>query len=276
MFKIFSILLVFKLLISCSSETSKSNEKLNTTESNKTKSKSINSKKNTESNSLNGTYISKKYLDNIKKTKSIFKSRKFDNQTFYGFVLESKNLISKTPILKGFTVHEGGYDVPLIFDTLKNKYIVDLIKLNDSQDDKSYFEINKKHNCIELIFKNEKEIYQKVENDIQTELRKIVMESDYQNMNENKKLVLQKNGDVQNFKDYVYYQIIEDFSLGIQYDAIVFFKSKNAGNWDEGDIYKFEIKNNVLRLNYIKTNWETLEHEIETETLEFKIATNSK
>lgn len=217
-----------------------------------------------ESKSISGEYISSNYIDNINKTKSVYSSRKFDNQSLFGFALDTKNLTSSNPILNGWLVHEGGYDKPLLYDIIKKKFIYDLSKLNNYETKQDAFIINRLQNNLELFFplKNKRELYKKLNFDMQTELRKILFDGIYLDSSQNKNIIFKQDGTVINYKDYVYYEIIYDFSLAIEFDAIIFFKTKRGGNWNDGDIYKFKINNNSINLNFVETNWETMEHRL--------------
>lgn len=266
-FLLFTIAL---LLLSCSGRTSKIKE---IKSFNKTKKLDSNLKTEliTEAKSIEGTYITKSYLTNIKKTKSIYESKKMDSQSLFGFSLDLENLKSSSPFLYGYLVHEGGYDSPIIFDSLKKRFIYYESLKNEFDNEKDIFEINHKQNDIELYFPNthKNEIYKKVIPDIETELRQILIEGNYLDADK-RSIIFKKNGDVLNFKDYVFFEVIYDFSLGIQFDAVIFFKSKEGGNWSHGDIYKFEISNDTLNLNFVQTNWDNLEHNIESKTIALK------
>ena len=266
MIKNIGIFLAFSLLISCGEKKIKDQSKKTKTDSNKSSEK-ICTELFFDAKSIKGEYIVKQYIENIEKTKSIYNSRKFDNHSLFGFILDFTNLITKNPVLYGFKVHEGGYDKPLIYDTLKKKFKYDLSKSNENKQD--YFEITKRQNSLEFYFpfKKKNEYYRKVNIDIQTELRKVIIEGNYCDTLKSKNIIFNKNGEVENFKDYVYYELIYDFTEGIQFDAIIFFKTKKGGNWSNGDLYKYEINKNTIKLNYVQTNWETLEHIIETDTI---------
>jgi hypothetical protein len=53
--------------------------------------------------------------------------------------------------------------------------------------------------------------------------------------------------------------------MGIDFDALVLFDSKEKSNWNDGDIYRVEISNETIQLIAIETNWETLEHHVGSE-----------
>ena len=275
MIKNFKVLTVFLLFLSCSEKTNK--DSLQKTEiyteiDSKNSNDTLINELNFEAKLIYGEYVSKIYLENIEKTKSVFNSKKYDNQSLFGFVLDYETLTSKNPFLKGFTVHEGGYDKPLKYDPIKNKFIYNLSKINEYESNQDFFEITKMQNNLEFFFplKNKRELYKKVEIDFETELRKTLFEGNYNNTFENKTILFNKNGEVTNFKDYVYYEVIYDFSEGIEFDAILFFKTKEGGNWSNGDIYKYVINKSTINLNFVSTNWETLEHIVETETIVLK------
>ena len=111
------------------------------------------------------------------------------------------------------------------------------------------------------------ENYRRVNSNFQTEIRRLLIAGNYISIYDNSEIQFDNDGNVHNFKNFKYYELVADFGEGIDYDAIVFFETLNGGNWPDGEIYKFEIISNSLRLQHVKTNWETLEHEISNEIL---------
>ncbi len=152
---------------------------------------------------LEGEYISETYLANCERTKSIYASQKEDNQSVFGFVLTAKNLLSSSPYLKGFSIHEGGYDIPLKMDSLKRLFVYDTKR--NSMVNTGFFEMQLEQNGLLLNFPllHKKERYRKVFPDVDTELRKLIMEGTYVDSLGNK-MRFRRNGEVTNFKAYAY------------------------------------------------------------------------
>lgn len=221
------------------------------------------------SQSLHGLWISDNYLNNIEKNKSIFLSRKYDTE-IQGFYLDKIALQTDSAFLEGFTDHEGGYSSPIIYDNEKGKFVNDMARLPDYATFPDPFELNFDGNGkIEMYLPKTKktDTYRKVKSNFQTEIRRLLIAGNYKTINNNSEIQFVDNGQVHNFKDFKYYELVADFGLNIEYDAIVFFKTLKGGNWSDGEIYKFEFISNSLHLQHVKTNWETMEHEISDEIL---------
>jgi len=221
------------------------------------------------SQSLHGLWISDNYLNNIEKNKSIFLSRKYDTK-IQGFYLDKTALQTDSAFLEGFTDHEGGYSSPIIYDNEKDKFVNDMARLSDYATFPDPFELNfDGKGKIEMYFPKTKKSdnYRKVNSDFQTEIRRLLIAGNYKAIYDNSEIQFDNNGEVHNFKDFKYYELVADFGLNIEYDAIVFFKTLKGGNWSDGEIYKFEFLSNSLQLQHVKTNWETMEHGISDEIL---------
>lgn len=221
------------------------------------------------SKSLHGLWISDNYLNDIVKNKSIYLSRKYDTK-IQGFHLDKTALQTDSAFLEGFTDHEGGYSSPIKYDNEKDKFVNDMAKLSDYATFPNPFELNfDGKEKMEMYFPKTKKSdnYRKVNSDFQTEIRRLLMAGNYKAIHDNSEIQFDNNGKVHHFKDFKYYELVADFGLNIEYDAIVFFKTLKGGNWSDGEIYKFEFVSNSLHLQHVKTNWETMEHEISAEIL---------
>lgn len=221
------------------------------------------------SQSLHGLWISDNYLNNIEKNKSIFLSRKYDTK-IQGFYLDKTTLQTDSAFLEGFTDHEGGYTSPIKYDNEKDKFVNDIARLPEYATFPDPFELNfDDKGKIKMYFPktNKSDNYRKVNSDFQTEIRGLLIAGSYNAISDNSEIQFDNNGEVHNFKDFKYYELVADFGLNIEYDAIVFFKTLKGGNWSDGEIYKFEIVSNKLYIQHVKTNWETMEHEIDDEIL---------
>ncbi len=251
-------LIFCSFLVSCNNRTSTENHASNQS--------TIDNKRGIKlSEKLYGLWISDSYLKNIEKNKSIYLSRKY-NTKIQGFYLDKKTLLTDSAFLEGFTDHEGGYRIPIKYDELNDKFITDMPRLSDYPSFPGLFELNYDGNKnIEMYFPKSKitDKYRKVNSDFQTEIRKILIAGDYKPIYDNSRIRLDSDGKIHNFQDFQFYELIYDFGEGIEYDAIVFFKSLKGGNWSDGEIYKFEFVSNSLHLQHVKTNWETMEHEID-------------
>lgn len=221
------------------------------------------------SQSIHGLWISESYLKNIEKYKSIFLSRDYDTK-IQGFYLDKATLLTDTAFLNGFTDHEAGYNSPIVYDNKKCTFVNDMSRLSDYASFPDPFELNfDEKGKIEMYFPKTKKSdnYRKVTPDFQTEIRRLLIAGNYKPIYENSEIQFDNNGEVHNFKDYKYFELVTDFGLNIAYDAIVFFKTLKGGNWSDGEIYKFKLLPNSLHLQRVKTNWETMEHETSDEII---------
>lgn len=264
MSKILTGLLLTLVLVSCDNNQT-------TTENNQVESKNdFDNKLLIElSENLHGLWISDSYLKNIENNKSIYLSRKYDTK-IQGFYLDKKTLQTDSAFLEGFTDHEGGYSSPIRYDNLKDKFVNDLARLSEFASFPDPFELKYDgKNILEMYFPKTKtsETYRKLNSDFQTELRRLLISGNYKTVYDNSEIQFDNDGKVHNFQDFKYYELVADFGLNIEYDAIVFFKNEKGGNWSDGEIYKFEIISKSLHLQHVKTNWETTEHKISDEIL---------
>lgn len=227
---------------------------------------SVNSDKRNElAEKLHGLWISEDYLAHVESNRSVY-DYQFSFSELLGFQLDKANLLTKGAVLSGFTVHEGGIEVPMTYDQQKSKFVSDATK--DNHTFRDAFELNYMDRThAELSFPESKssKLYRKVD-DFDTELRKILTAGQYKT-SDNSFISFGDDGTVRNFNDYKYHEVIYDFGLGIEYDAVVFFKTSNGGNWSDGEIYRYEIASNELRLKQVKTDWETMDHIISDETI---------
>ena len=219
------------------------------------------------SQSLHGLWISDNYLNSIEKNKSIYLSRKYDTK-IQGFYLDKNAMQTDSAFLEGLTGHEGGYSTPIRYDNEKGKFVNDISRLLPYATFTDPFELNfDGKGKIEMYFPktNKSDNYRKINADFQTEIRRLLIAGTYKAIYDNTEIQFDNNGNVHNFKEFKYYELVADFGEGIEYDAIIFFESLAGGNWSDGEIYKFEIISNSLHLQHVKTNWETMEHEISNE-----------
>jgi hypothetical protein len=256
--KLFMLISVFVAITACSTQNNKSNNSTEPSETIKIDKKQLIK----QAELLDGYYLSDNYLKNIEKTRSIYLNREYKTKLF-GFTLKKENLLSDSAGLFGYTVHEGGLDCPLIFDFDKSIFVNDLKSVKEFDDIKEPFELSlTADNIVQMYFPESKQtdLYRKVTDD-QTELRKILFEGEYLSGDQQNKYSFKRDGSLKGFDDKKYYEVVYDFSLGIEYDAIIFF-NKKRGNWSDGDMYKYEFSSDTLKLYHIKTDWDNLEHKI--------------
>lgn len=218
---------------------------------------------------LQGLWISEPYLKDIETSKSIYNSRNYRTKV-QGFTLDAKNLRTDSAFLEGFTPHEIGYSSPIKYDSIKGKFVNDLARLSEFPAFPDPFELDydgNKH--LKMYFSKTKSFdeYRKMDTDLQAELRKILIAGKYKTTTKTVEIQFDNDGKVHNFKDFKYYELITDFGEGIEYDAIIFFKTSDGGNWVDGEIYHFKVVPSGLQLQLLKPNWETMEHIISKEML---------
>lgn len=243
--------------------------------------------KNDNIETLEGIWIDVGYLEEIEKYKSVYLT---DNKyTLLGFRMEKENLRSNSPFLFGFTSHESGYDIPICYDFSKNTYVLDTMKAanefykniaihreNNTVDTvkvkshsyfKDYFEL------VVLNDDNLKLFFSKLKNEIlyrkcnlNNELVRLLFEGTYVSIESGRKIAIGKDGQVIDFKDKTsYLYVVYDFGLNINYDAIFITDEKEIhGGYPEGDLYKFIFRNDTLELYYVLTDWDELEHIVDS------------
>lgn len=197
-----------------------------------------------------GTWVDDSYLEKIKKTKSVYPNRESKTKILF-LTLDKNELLKGAALLKGFTAEEGGYDVQIKFDEAKKEFAKDeMIKVYNA-DFTEPFELKmNSSNKLEMVFPNKTDVYQKINNDLPTELRKILFEGSYTEKNGKAKINFESDGKV-NFKGYSKYEVINSFVDGIQkFDGILFYKANSTNP----DLYQFTIKGNILELQYIHEN----------------------
>ncbi len=96
------------LILSCQSTSIEQNIEDPEIDVNKTNGKENDSMKQIMASRLEGFWMSKSYLDNVKRTKSPFKAKDY-SASWFAFELQKKNLLSDDPKLFGMQSNEGGY-----------------------------------------------------------------------------------------------------------------------------------------------------------------------
>ncbi len=213
---------------------------------------------------LSGLWMSDSYLQKVEKTKSVY-ANKSSEPKILGFLLKSENLKSDSAYIFGFTSHEGGYEIPICFNSSKSKFAYDPKRINQSSNFIDPFELNLiDSNKLEIKFlqNNHSEVYRKV-HDVQSELRRILFEGEFRSSDSKKDFIFAHNGTLTGFENEANFEVIYDFGLNIEFDAIVMYKGNKNGNWSDGEIYKFEFVSDTLKLYRVNTNWENMDHKIE-------------
>jgi hypothetical protein len=222
----------------------------------------ISGKPNKQSELLIGLWMSDMFLNKIEATKSVY-INKSSEPKILGFMVKGENLKSNSATIYMFTSHEGGIEIPIYFNNSINKFVYDEKRSVQSSNFNESFELNLiDNNKLEVKFRNNhKEMYRKVEGE-QDELRRLLFEGEYISIDNNKKFTFNRTGSLTGFDGKMSYEVIYDFGLNIEFDAIVIYKEKEGGNWPDGEIYKYEFDSDTLKLYFVNTNWETMNHKI--------------
>lgn len=220
---------------------------------------------------LHGEWISDNYLKNIETSKSVYLSREYDTKLL-GFHLDKENLPTDSASLEGFLDHEGIGGSPIRYDERNDRFIQDMARISGYPHFPDPFELNYDGDkIIAMYFPKSKSTdkYRKIDVDLDTELRKILIAGNYKAIDGNSGIRLDSDGKVHGFKDFKYYKLMFDFlfSPGIEFDTIFFFRSPEGGNWSDAETYKFEVAPNALRLQHVEADWDELQHEIDDTVL---------
>ncbi len=162
----------------------------------------INHRKNL-ADRLGGYWISDDYLNNIKNSHSIYPNRDYITMV-WGFKLETENLMSDSAYMNGFTIHEGGYNFSIKFDSAKNCFVHDNSIIEIYSHNSPFTITLLDSGFLELDFGNKKEVYRKVIDD-QTELRKLLFEGQFIDLKTNKKIEFSADGSVKGLNRHKYF-----------------------------------------------------------------------
>lgn len=212
---------------------------------------------------LPGLWMSDSYLRKIEMTRSVYVNKNSEPKIL-GFLFKQENLKSSDALLYGFTSHEGGIEIPIYFSHSSNKFVRDEKRISKSSNFNEPFELNLiDNNKLEVKFfqNNRTEIYRKVE-DEQTELRRVLFEGGFKSIDNNGKFTFNRTGTLTGFDGKMTFEVVFDFGLDIEFDAIVMYKEKEGGNWSDGEMYKYEFDSDTLKLYHVNTNWETMNHKV--------------
>ena len=204
---------------------------------------------------IEGNWIANGYIEGIKDTKSVYLNRKFKTKVLFLNLVKAE-LLTGSAILHGFTDHEGGHDASIKFDKKKGTFIKDETKKSQDPTFKDYFELKlNKQNKLEIHYPllKETDFYQKLNTDLDTELRKILFAGHYIEKGSKSEVTFTADGAV-TFRGYVRYEVISDFAVSPDFDGIYLYKSKQKENWVDRDIYRFKVNGNNLELQQMKSN----------------------
>lgn len=215
-----------------------------------------------QSERLLGTWMSDRYLNEIQASRSVYKNQTSEPKIL-GFMVRKENLKSNEASLDGFNSHEGGIEIPIYFNSSINKFIYDETKSNHFSNFNESFELKLLDNDkLEMRFENgSKEIYRKVE-DIETELRRLLFEGEFISIDDNKRFIFDRAGSLRGLNGKKSFEVIYDFGLNIEFDAIIIYNEKEGRSWSDGEIYKYEFDSDTLKLYYVNTNWVTMDHKV--------------
>lgn len=194
---------------------------------------------------LEGSWISKNYLDNLKKYKAVYNNPSYKT-TLFGMSFMGDSLVKGTGLLYGFTQHEAGYTWPLYWDEDTNRFEYDP---NQDTGDKPLDDfilniLNNKELELEFTTSGKKELYQKA--DLETELNRLLA-GEYTDKATGKTVTFTLDGKVQGIPGYVQYYVqfdrYEEFAL--PFDSITLY----AKTTDEaGKPFHYKINGNTLTL----------------------------
>ena len=203
---------------------------------------------------LDGSWIAKEYLDNLKKYKAVYENPEVKT-TMFGMSFIKDSLATGSTLLFGFSQHEINYSWPVYWNDKTGKFQYDP-KQDIGDKPLGDFTLNiLKDSLLELNFTKtgKKELYRKA--DIETELNSLIAGT-YTDKATGKIVTFTKDGKVQGIPGYVQYyvQFDEYEEYAVPFDGVTMY----ANTTDEaGKPFHFKIKNNTLTLYNVD------EHEVE-------------
>lgn len=190
-------------------------------------------------------------VDSLKSTYALHTSDVF----LLGFELEKNSPFQRT--LRGYGKHEGGIEMDFQYNSIEGCWQTD----PSSTDHYQLFQ----QSSNELLFvetQGNDSIHFKRYLSVDFALRSVLLSGVYLN-SFGDTILFQNDGSVFGFGENTqYYDIIYDFGLGIEFDALCIFTSKKGGNWPDADLYHYQIKERQVILYKIESDWEELEHHI--------------
>jgi hypothetical protein len=213
---------------------------------------------------LQGFWLNETYLKQIESSKSVFKNR-FNSSLFFGCIIGKMEEIKDTFLLKGISTTREDIDSYLTYDRTKHIFHGELTLDEKPQTYELYLV---KDHLLKMYFTNQKltQDFRKVENE-QVELRRILFEGNYFSKDKKLSYRFDKSGKINGLSDYVYYEVLYDFDGGVNFDALLLYKTSGGGPKDEADLFKYEFKKGVLNLTYVESDWILENHRISDSTV---------
>jgi len=210
-----------------------------------------------EASKMDGTYLSDTYLSNIQKRHSIYAAKDTESYIF-GFTLHKDSLITKTPLLEGFSNHEGGINANLKFNPEKSRFENDLSRNGEFDYFTKPFVINfTEGKYADIVFKNplKTERYRKV-TDIESALRELIA-GNYIEPTSNRRFTFMTDGTMKGVPGSGYFELSFEFQEGLPFDAIFMGDTQESKNQIE---YHYKIEGNTLTLYNLTGNHEAGEY----------------
>ena len=250
--------LCFTMLFACNEEREQKKIQLNS------ESRSPLTKLATQAEFLPGFWMSDAYLKKIEQAKSVYANR-FLTAAFYGFIIGKPNQEIDTFLLKPFPVLNDEVASFLEFDRQKNVF-KGLTEINKKKERFELYPLSQEH--IKMYFSELKKTddYRKVI-DENTELRRILFEGTYFSKDKQMSYTFDRNGKVKGLGDYAFYEVIYDFAGGVNFDALLLYRTSAGGAKQDADLFKYEFKKGVLNLTYVDADWILEKHRITDSTV---------
>ena len=209
--------------------------------------------------SIPESFLNQDFLDAVDSVKSTYALRASD-VFLLGFELETKSPLQCT--LRGYGKHEGGIEMDFHYDPAEgswqtnssNAYHCQLFR----QSSTALLLVEMQHND---------SIHFKRYPNIDFALRRVLLAGAYSN-SFGDTVLFENDGSVFGFGENArYFEIIYDFGLGIEFDAICIFPTEKGGNRSDAVLYHYQIKAGQVILYEIESDWEQLEHTITAEPI---------
>jgi len=183
----------------------------------------------------NATYVINDFLAAVAKTRSPYEVSKTADYPLFGF--------SITPTkLKGYTVHEGGYDADIRFDAATNKYIGQEIPGIEPFE----FTVAANGEVLLTLSKSKKTYTYKQVPDADSALREVLFAGKYTDTKTKAALTFQADGTLTGLGTEKTYQPIYDFMGGpLDFDEIVLREKTDESKMT---FYHYKFKDNTLEL----------------------------
>lgn len=208
----------------------------------------------TSFDSIPESFLNQDFLNAVDSLKSTYVLHASD-LFLLGFELETKTPFQCT--LRGYGKHEGGIEMDFYYDATKGYWQTDSSRTYPCQ----LF----RQSSNELLFvemqRNDSIHFKRYPN-VDFALRSVLLSDVYLN-SLGDTVLFQNDGSLFGFGENTqHYDIIYDFGLGIEFDAICIFTSKKGGNWSDAELYHYQITEKHVIFYKIESDWEQLKHVI--------------